>query len=98
MLKFLCKIVYTAIMLVEGVILIDIVLIAVNANMDNSIARIINNLTSIFISPFNGLIDKYLQVNNTYIPLLYIVVIAIYAIVAFIFSEIIKTLAKGDSK
>ena len=83
-------------MLVEGIICIDIILIAINANMDNSVASIINRLTTLFVSPFNGLVTQYLQINNTYIPLLYIVVVIIYAIVSFIFSEIIKTLGKAD--
>lgn len=91
MIKFIIKIGYTAVMLIEGLVIIKIILLLINANMTNGIASWINSMAEVFVSPFNGLVTNVLQINGVQISLLYPTVALIYAVVAFILGEVLKT-------
>ena len=91
MLKFIIRLVYTATMLIEALILGRIVVDFVKANPENTVVSWINNMSSIFIKPFEGITSSVLQIDRFQIYLTPIIALLFFMIAAFILSELLRT-------
>lgn len=94
MFKLLLRLLYTATVLVEGLIITQIVLTTIAANLENSIVSWIMNTSQIFISPFAGITANALQIDRFTIPLTPLVALLFYIIATFILSELLKTFSR----
>ncbi len=91
MLKFIIRIAYTAVMLIEALILGRIVTDVVKANADNTIVSWIKNISDIFIKPFEGITSSTLKIDNFEIYITPIIALVFFMIAAFILSELLKS-------
>ena len=91
MLKFIVRIVYTAVMLIEALILGRIVTDIVKANADNTIVSWIKNISDIFIKPFEGITSSTLKIDNFEIYITPIIALVFFMIAAFILSELLRS-------
>ena len=91
MLKFIIRIAYTAVMLIEALILGRIVTDVVKANADNTIVSWIKNISDIFIKPFEGITSSTLKIDNFEIYITPIIALVFFMIAAFILSELLRS-------
>lgn len=94
MLKLLFRLVYTLVIFVEALIITRIVLILINADMTNTFASWVFNISDIFITPFDGLISSELIIDKFTLPLTPIIALVFYIIGAFMLSELIKAFSR----
>ncbi len=78
-------------MLIEALILGRIVVDFVKANPENTVVSWINNMSSIFIKPFEGITSSVLQIDRFQIYLTPIIALLFFMIAAFILSELLRT-------
>jgi hypothetical protein len=90
MLSLLFKILYAADLLIEGSIVMRIILTLVKAKSTNTFVKWIQDMSEIFITPFNGIVADFLKIDNFQIELAPIVALVFYIIIAFILSELVK--------
>ena len=91
MLEFIIRIAYTAVMLIEALILGRIVTDIVKANADNTIVSWIKNISDIFIKPFEGITSSTLKIDNFEIYITPIIALVFFMIAAFILSELLRS-------
>lgn len=94
MFKLLIRLLYTASVLIEGLVIVRIVLSAINANVSNNIVSWIYNTSDIFIQPFNGITANILQIDRFSIPLTPLIALLIYIIATFILSELLRSFSR----
>ena len=91
MFKFIARIGYTVLVLIEAVIISRVVILILNANANNSIIAFILKMSSQFINPFKGVLNsEFLKIGPVNIELTAIIALFFYMIAAFITIEIIK--------
>lgn len=94
MLKLIFRLLYTAILFIEALIITRIVLILINANTGNLFAGWVKNTSEMFISPFAGITANDLQIDSFILPLTPIIALLFYIIAAFILSELLKSFSR----
>ncbi len=94
MLKLLIRLVYTATMLIEALIMTRIVLSIINANIQNTIVSWIMNTSDIFVKPFEGITTNAIQIDRFTLSLTPIVALVFFMIAAFILSELLKSFSR----
>lgn len=91
MLRLILKLAYTAVTLIETLILIRILISVFLSNSVHTFIKWVNSVSDIFISPFEGIAPSTLVIDKIEISLTPIVALIIYAIAAFVLSELIKS-------
>jgi len=91
MLKFIIRLAYTAVMLVEALILGRIVTDFVKANPENTIVSWIKTMSDIFIKPFEGITPSTLKIDALEIYITPIIALLFFMIAAFILSELLRS-------
>lgn len=94
MLKFVTRLVYTATMLIEALVIARIVLSVINANTQNTLVGWILNTSDIFVNPFNGVTINSIQIDNFTLSLTPVVALVFYMIAAFVLSELLKAFSR----
>ena len=94
MIKFVIRITYVAVILIQGLVISSIVLQFINANRDNSLVSWIKNRSAFFINPFEGIVTASVGVAGLSIPMDSIIALLFYIIIAFILSELLKIFTK----
>jgi uncharacterized protein YggT (Ycf19 family) len=90
MIRLLLKIVYIFNTAIETLILTRIVLGIFKANMNNSIVEWIFSTSDLFISPFKDITASTLVIDSIEISITPIIALAIFAIIGFILSELLR--------
>lgn len=90
MLRLLLKLAYTATTLIETLIIIRVLLSLFAKNSTHRFVEWVNTVSTIFISPFEGIAPSTLVVDKIEIALTPIIALVFYAIVAFVLSELLK--------
>ena len=94
MLKLIIRLAYFIVIFVEGLIITRIVLIIINANLENNFANWAFNTSTMFVKPFEGIITSSLQINNFSLELTPFVALFFYIIIAFVLSELLKSFSR----
>jgi hypothetical protein len=81
-------------MFIEALIITRIILLLINANLENHFASWIMSMSSIFVQPFDGIVASTLQINAFSIPLTPIVALLFYIVGAFVLSELLKSFSR----
>ena len=95
MLKLILRLTYILITFVEGLIVTRIILIIINANSDNTFVNWVLNISSVFISPFEGVVTSNLSINNFQVPVNALIALLFYIIAGFIVSELLSSFSKN---
>lgn len=90
MLSLLFKLLYAADLLVEASIVMRIVFSIVKANDSNTFVKWVYDISTMFIQPFDGIIEKSLKIDNFTIDLNPLIALVFYIVIAFVLSELIK--------
>jgi len=90
MLSLLFKILYAIDLLIEASIVMRIILLILNANQSNIFVNWIYDISTIFITPFEGIIAKSIKIDNFTIELTPLIALVFYIVIAFVLSELIK--------
>ncbi len=91
MIRLILKLAYTADTLIETLIIIRILLSVFASNSTHPFVGWVNNISNIFISPFEGITPSTLVIDKIEIALTPIIALVFYAIIGFVLSELIKT-------
>lgn len=94
MLKLIFRLAYAGILFIEALIITRIVLIIINASIENPFAEWVKHTSEIFISPFSGITTNNLQIDNFVLPLTPFIALIFYIIAAFILSELVKSFSR----
>jgi hypothetical protein len=94
MLKLIIRLAYFAVIFIEGLIITRIALLVMNANLENNIANWVFNTSTMFITPFEGIVTSSLQINNFTLELTPFVALLFYIIIAFVLSELLKSFSR----
>jgi hypothetical protein len=94
MLKLIIRLSYFAVIFIEGLIITRIVLLAINANLENNFANWVFNTSTLFVKPFEGIVTSSLQINNFTLELTPFVALIFYIIIAFVLSELLKSFSR----
>ncbi len=94
MFKFLIRLLYTAAVLIEALVIARTVLSVVGANVQNTLVGWIMNTSEIFIRPFNGITANSLQIDRFVLPLTPLIALLFYIIATFILSELLKSFSR----
>lgn len=90
MLSLLFKLLYAADLLVEASIVMRIILTIVKANDANTFVKWIYDMSSIFLTPFEGIIAQSIKIDNFTMDLTPLIALVFYIVIAFVLSELIK--------
>jgi uncharacterized protein YggT (Ycf19 family) len=90
MFRLILKLLYTIDVLIETVIIGRILLSLFPSNSSHRFVEWINSISSIFISPFEGITPSVLVIDKMEIKLTPIIALLFFAIVGFILSELLK--------
>jgi hypothetical protein len=94
MLKLIIRLAYFAVVLIEGLILTRIVLLVINADLENDFAGWMFDTSSIFVKPFEGIVTTSLQINDFTLALTPFVALLFYIIIAFVLTELLKSFSR----
>ena len=94
MLKLIIRLAYFGVIFVEGLIITRIVLLVINANLENNLANWVFSTSTIFVKPFEGIVTSSLQINNFTLELTPLVALLFYIIIAFVLSELLKSFSR----
>jgi uncharacterized protein YggT (Ycf19 family) len=94
MLKLIIRVAYFAVIFIEGLIITRIALLVMNANLENNIANWVFNTSTMFLTPFEGIVTSSLQINNFTLELTPFVALLFYIIIAFVLSELLKSFSR----
>ena len=94
MLKLIIRLAYFGVIFIEGLIITRIVLLVLNANLENKFANWVFNTSTIYVKPFEGLVTSSLQINNFTLELTPLVALLFYIIIAFVLSELLKSFSR----
>lgn len=96
MLRLIFKLLYTAVAFIETFIIFRIILDFINADRTNTLVSWIYNLSEYFIQPFRGITAETLVIDRFVIELTPIIALVFYVVIAFILSELIRSLGRSD--
>ena len=94
MIKLLVRLLYTASMCIEALVIARIILSVINANIQNTLVSWITNTSDIFINPFNGITANTLQIDKFTLALTPVIALLFYMIASFILSEILRSFSR----
>lgn len=94
--RILFKLIYILVSFGQTILIFRIVLSLIKANLRNSFVSWVYSISDILITPFQGIIAKEIYLDNFKIELTPIIALIFFAIIAFILSELTKTLNKTD--
>lgn len=94
MFKLLIRLLYTATVLIEALVIARTVLSVIGANLQNTLVSWIMNTSDIFVTPFNGITANSLQIDRFTLPLTPLIALLFYMIAAFILSELLKSFSR----
>lgn len=95
MIRLILKLAYTVDSLIETLIIIRIILSIFASNSAHTFVLWVNNVSDIFISPFEGIAPSTLVIDKVEIALTPIIALILYAIIGFVLSELIKTFSNN---
>ena len=95
MIKVILRFIYILITFVEGLIITRIILLLINANAENTFVNWIYNVSSFFISPFEGVVTSQVEINNFELPVNALIALLFYIIAGFIVSELLSSFSKN---
>ena len=90
MFSLLFKILYALDLLVEASIVMRIILTVLNANQSNIFVNWVFDISTIFITPFEGIIAQSIKIDNFTMELTPFISLVFYIVIAFVLSELIK--------
>ncbi len=93
--KLILRLLYILIIFIEGLLITRVILLLVNANLENTFVNWINNISSFFIAPFEGVVSTQLTINNLESPVNALVALFFYLIAGFIVSELLASFSKN---
>jgi uncharacterized protein YggT (Ycf19 family) len=94
MLKLIIRLAYFGVIFIEGLIITRIALLVMNANLENNIANWVFNTSTMFLTPFEGIVTSSLKINNFTLELTPFVALLFYIIIAFVLSELLKSFSR----
>lgn len=94
MLKLIIRLAYIATMFVEALVMTRIILLALNASLENQFASWVMNTSSMFVEPFEGIVSNSIGIASFTLPLTPVVALLFYIVAAFILSELLKSFAR----
>jgi hypothetical protein len=96
MIKLLIRLAYFATIIIQGILGIRIVLIAINANTENTVVYWIKKISDIVTAPFQGIVNSTISIWKIQIPALLVLSLVLYIIIGIIFSELLKSYKDND--
>lgn len=90
MLSLLFKILYALDLLIEASIVMRVILLILGANQSNTFVSWIYDISTIFITPFEGIIAQSIKIDNFTMELTPLIALVFYIVIAFVLSELIK--------
>lgn len=90
MLRLILKLAYTGDILIETLIIIKILLSIFAPNSTHSFVEWVQNISQLFISPFQGIAPSVLVIDNIELAITPIIALVFFAIIGFVLSELIK--------
>jgi prepilin signal peptidase PulO-like enzyme (type II secretory pathway) len=90
MLFLLFKILYALDLLIEASIVMRIILLILGANQSNTFVSWTYDISTIFITPFEGIIAKSIKIDNFTMELTPLIALVFYIVIAFVLSELVK--------
>lgn len=94
MLSLIFKILYAADLLIEASIVMRMILTLVKANATNTYVKWIYDISTMFVTPFEGIIAKSIKINNFTFDLTPLMALVFYIVIAFVLSELIKAFSR----
>lgn len=94
MIKLIIRLSYILVMFIEALIITRIILLVINANMQNTFASWVMGISDMFVQPFNGIVTDSMKINTLVIPLTPIVALLFYIVAAFVLSELLKSFSR----
>jgi len=94
--RILFKLLYILISFGQTLIIFRIVMSLIKANLNNTFVAWVYSISDILITPFQGMMAKEIYLDNYKIELTPIIALIFFSIIAFILSELNKTLSKTD--
>jgi hypothetical protein len=95
MLRLILKLLYAATSLIEGLIIVRILLSILARNSSHTVIRWVNDTSTMFIAPFEGIVPSVLVIDNLEIALTPLIALVFYAIVGFVLSELVKAFSSN---
>ena len=94
--RILFKLLYILISFGQTLIIFRIVMSLIKANLNNTFVAWVYSISDILITPFQGMMAKEIYLDNYKVELTPIIALIFFSIIAFILSELNKTLSKTD--
>jgi hypothetical protein len=94
--KILIKIVYILLVIIESLLILRFIFLLIDANTRNWLVSVVLDVSEIFISPIDNIVDFNWSIGNICIDVDALVSLVIYMVLGFGTSELIKTLSQGD--
>ncbi len=94
--RILFKLLYIVISFGQTVLIFRIVMSLIKANLNNTFVAWVYSISDLLISPFQGIMAKEIYLDKFRIELTPIIALIFFSIIAFILSELSKTLSKTD--
>ena len=94
--KVLIKVVYTILVVVESLLILRFIFFLIDANTGNWLVSLVIDVSEVFISPIDNIVDFNWSIGNMYIDVDALVSLVIYMVLGFGASELIKTLSQSD--
>ncbi len=94
--RILFKLLYILVSFGQTILIFRIVLSLIKANLSNYFVSWVYSISDILMTPFQGIMAEEIYLDNFRIELTPIIALIFFSIVAFILSELAKTLSKTD--
>jgi len=90
MFRFLAKVFYACLVLIETLVAIRFVFKLIGANAQNTIVSRVYELSSVFVAPFQGIVTGDWKFGRYFVDVDALVSLVIYMLIAFVTIEIIN--------
>ena len=94
--RILFKLMYILVSFGQTILIFRIILSLIKANLSNNFVAWVYSISDILMTPFQGIMAEEIYLDNFRIELTPIIALIFFSIVAFILSELTKTLSKTD--
>lgn len=94
--RILFKLMYILVSFGQTILIFRIILSLIKANLNNNFVAWVYSISDILMTPFQGIMAEEIYLDNFRIELTPIIALIFFSIVAFILSELTKTLSKTD--
>ena len=94
--KTIIKVLYTTLVIVESILILRFIFLLIDANTGSWLVSGVLNISEVFISPIDNIVDFNWSVGNVYIDVDALVSLIVYMVLGFGISELSKTFSQND--